>query len=238
MRIVAESVKMTPQCLTGADAAKFIAGKARICYQSTGKGYVGLCRELIRRRHLGLLEHIVCSIEFVTDRQIGNEMVRHRLGSFAQESTRWIKYNGLKVLDCSNYFKNYASVNVWTGVSQACEKAYNDLIELGEPPEMAAKVLPLGLATHINSTFNLRQWREVMEKRLLGKTGRPHPMFQYLMAKALFELMSVYPIFFEDIAREFSGQVLSDPFLQTLRDRIGNTYFREDKDNEIQAARA
>ena len=233
MELLEQKTNLTPQCFTGTEAISFIADKARICYQSEKKtSDEKMVRNLIARKHLGLLEHIICSVEVITDRQIGNEIERHRIGSYVQESTRFCRYKkGIRVIDMTEFYKEHESTQDYLTLCLEIEKVYSRMLERGETPQMAAKVLPLGLATQINMTYNLRQWRDVFEKRLLGTTGKPHPMIRVLMAQVLFYMLAEYWVFFEDIAQQFVDTVTEDVQLQNWRGRINSVYFLKGDNN-------
>lgn len=69
----------------------------RTCYKSEKKIDVGtankLIRSIIKRGHESTLEHHSLSVRFVCDRGVSHELVRHRLCSFSQESTRYVNYS-------------------------------------------------------------------------------------------------------------------------------------------------
>ena len=83
--------------LFGDDALALIERAGRICYKSEPKGNPkAFVRRRIRQGHESILEHAGFTVRFVVDRGISHELVRHRLASFSQESSRYVDYTGMK----------------------------------------------------------------------------------------------------------------------------------------------
>ena len=176
---------------------------ARTCYQSEGAIKPGsdakMVAMLCKNHHYAMIEHISLSIKFITDRGVANEIVRHRIGSYAQESTRYCNYNKDK-------FDNQITVidHGYTGDLHACwleavddaETSYQIMIAKGATPEQARDVLPLCLKTETVCTWNLREWHEVLRLRTAKDA---HPAIRALMIPVLHELQEVYPEIFNDI---------------------------------------
>lgn len=83
----------------GIKELKHIERCARVSYRSenkitedgeSAKKMIGM---LIKNGHESCLEHSSLTVEFICDRAIANELVRHRLASFTQESTRYVRAN-------------------------------------------------------------------------------------------------------------------------------------------------
>lgn len=176
---------------------------ARTCYQSEGAIKPGsdakMVAMLCKNHHYAMIEHISLSIKFITDRGVANEIVRHRIGSYAQESTRYCNYskdkfdNGITIIN-----HGYTGI-VMKDVVDACwqaEQCYLDMLKNGAPPEQARDVLPLCLKTEIVCTWNLREWHEVLRLRTAKDA---HPAIRELMIPVLHELQEVYPEIFNDI---------------------------------------
>lgn len=176
---------------------------ARTCYQSEGAIKPGsdakMVAMLCKNHHYAMIEHISLSCKFITDRGVANEIVRHRIGSYAQESTRYCNYNKDK-------FDNQITVidHGYAGDLHACwleavddaETSYQIMIAKGATPEQARDVLPLCLKTEIVCTWNLREWHEVLRLRTAKDA---HPAIRALMIPVLHELQEVYPEIFNDI---------------------------------------
>lgn len=95
-------IKQSHQILTklSYESVKRIEEAGRTCYKSeaniTDTSAEAFVRMLINKGHESVLEHHSLSVRFVTDRGVSHEIVRHRLASFSQESTRYCNYNSGK----------------------------------------------------------------------------------------------------------------------------------------------
>lgn len=151
---------------------------ARTCYKSeptnTVKQAGEFIEELIARRHESVIEHVSITFRIVCDRGVSHELVRHRIASYSQESTRYCDYSGeLTVIMPTDIFEAKHRSEIWYGMMQAAERAYQKMREQGVPPETARSVLPNSLATEIVATMNLRQWRHFIKMR--ADNSRAHP---------------------------------------------------------------
>lgn len=133
-------------------------------------------------------KHGWMSVLLTTDRGVTHEIVRMRECSFAQESTRYCNYGntcgGISVVvpqyldgkDMEN--KEYA---LWYNVMYAAQDNYLSLLDSGVSPQNARAVLPNSLKSDIVVTANVEEWLHIFELRVLGTTGKPHPMMKLLM---------------------------------------------------------
>ena len=178
----------------------FIATVARTCYKSTPKtsdANERLVRSLIKNGHDAMLEHSFLSVQFLTDRAIANELVRHRHFSFAQESTRYVNASkrGFEFVLPEGLTDEQQTI-VKASCIEAAER-YEALSELFDTkPEIARAVLPLCTATTIVCSGNFRSWREMFKLRV---DRHAHPQMRALMVPLLKELRESVPIVFEDI---------------------------------------
>jgi len=171
------------------NAEKTIELAGRTCYKSEEKitedSAFKFCEMLIKRQHLAMLEHGIASLKFIIDRGISHELVRHRLCSFAQESTRYVNYKeGIKVIEPPNL--DEISRAKWINAMTFAEFTYKELIENGIKPEIARSVLPTCLKTEIVVTCNFREWLKIFELRI---SKFAHPQIKFIMEKAK-ELLS------------------------------------------------
>ena len=201
--------------IDGMEVLKKIERVARTCYKS--EDYIKedsaerLVKSLIDRGHEAMLEHYSFSIKFVCDRGVSHEIVRHRVASFAQESTRycnyskdkfgneltfiyprfWDRYIGLKEEpNALNLYEN------WHTARENAEKAYFTLLEKGATPQEARSVLPNSIKTEIVMTANLREWRHFLKLRTAQAA---HPQMRELTIPLLKELKEKIPVIFDDI---------------------------------------
>jgi thymidylate synthase (FAD) len=163
-------------------------------------------KRLIRDGHESVLEHVSMRVLFTVDRGVSHELVRHRLASFTQSSTRYCNYSQDKfgneitvIRPC--YLPDNASgaFNTWSRAMVDCENAYFMMLKQGCTPQEARAVLPNSLKTEVMMTTNLREWRHILNLRAAGSTGKPHPQMLEVMVPLLNELRLKMPALFEDI---------------------------------------
>ena len=186
----------------------------RTCYKSedsiTDESAVRFVQNLIKRGHEAMLEHVSISVKFTVDRGVSHELVRHRVASFAQESTRYCNYskdkfgNELTFIEpffwCQDYPSNtWHLINDWMMAMEKAEQQYMSLLRSGAKPEEARSVLPNSLKTEIWMTCNLREWRHVLKLRAAGTTGKPHPQMAEVMIPLLEYFKKYLPDVFGDI---------------------------------------
>lgn len=191
---------------------------ARVCYKSEdkitpdGESAKKLVGFLVKQEHEAMLEHSQLSVLFTCDRGVANELVRHRIASFAQESTRYCNYSKEKFggelsfirpfyIELTDADKNRDNIEYTPGVAwlDACDTAelhYRGMLALGMRPEQARCVLPLCLKTEIVVTANYREWRNIFKLRT---PVAAHPQMRELMCPLLKELQSKIPVVFDDI---------------------------------------
>jgi thymidylate synthase (FAD) len=154
-------------------------------------------KNLIKRQHHSTLEHISISVRIICDRGVAGELVRHRIASFSQESTRYCNYvkKGIQIIHPSNLTKQQKirrEDHFWT-----VQDLYDLEIAEGIKPEIARGVLPLALKTEIVVSANLREWRHMFDLRVTGTTGKPHPQIKEIMEKILHEFRERIPVIFD-----------------------------------------
>lgn len=198
--------------LNGAEILKHIERCARVCYKSEDRITDGSAEKmvaaLIRSGHEAMLEHYSFTVKFICDRGVSHELVRHRIASFAQESSRYCCYAkdkfGKELTFINPCFwepdsDNYAR---WFHEMDEAEKTYLAMIEDGATPEQARDILPMSIKTEIVMTANLREWRHFLKLRAEGTTGKPHPQMLEITIPFLKELKQKIPVVFDDIMSE------------------------------------
>jgi thymidylate synthase (FAD) len=181
------------------NAEKIIEIASRTCYKSESKitedSAGNFCKMIIKRGHLAMIEHGVASLKFIIDRGLSHELVRHRLCSFAQESTRWVSYkNEIEVIEPLNL--DELSRIKWISAIKFAENRYKDLLNNGIKPEMARSVLPTCLKTEIVVTANFREWLKIFELRI---SNTAHPQIKSIMIEAKEILKKQCPNIFGNI---------------------------------------
>lgn len=192
----------------GIKELQFIEQAARTCYKSEGRitddgeSAKRLVKQLIQSGHEAMLEHSMLSVRFVVDRGISHEIVRHRLFSFAQESTRFCNYSKGKFGRELTFIKpcfwdeNSNFYMMWKLCCMEAEKDYISFINDGATPQEARTVLPNSLATEIVVTGNYREWRHFLKLRT---DKAAHPQMREITIPLLAELQERIPIIFDDI---------------------------------------
>lgn len=179
---------------------------ARTCYKSEDKISEGSAEELIKRLinsgHHSVLEHCNISVRFVCDRGVSHELVRHRLCSFSQESTRYCNYAGdkfgreltfIRPVFWSDPHTQWKLLSHWKRSMEYAEDTYFTMLKNGASPQEARSVLPNSLKTEIVVTANIRQWRNMLEQRCAPAA---HPQMRQVMLALLGEFYERYPVFF------------------------------------------
>lgn len=207
---------LTPISEGGIEELKHIEKIARVCYKSEdkiskdGSSAKKLIKNLIDRGHEAMIEHSSLSVKFICDRGVSHELVRHRIASFAQESTRYCNYAndkfGNELTFILPFFYNkldrkpgMGEFELWKRAMQAAENYYIDLIEAGSTPQEARSVLPNSIKTEITITANYREWRNFFKLRTAKAA---HPQMRELTIPLLAELKETIPVIFDDIIVE------------------------------------
>lgn len=214
MKIVKAGYEIMDE-LDGAAILKKIERVARTCYKSEDKITDGsaekMVRALIKSGHEAMLEHFSFSVKFIVDRGISHELVRHRIASFAQESTRYCNYGYEREItvieppfctDNGGEGSRQLKRNIWYWKMLDAESSYLDLLMYGATPQEARAVLPNSLKTEVVMTANLREWRHFFKLRALGTTGKPHPQMVEVALPLLEECKKQIPVVFDDLVKE------------------------------------
>lgn len=178
----------------------------RVCYKSEDKITEGSAEKFIgmilKSGHESVLEHEKLTVKFICDRGVTHEIVRHRIASYSQESTRYCNYskdkfgNELTFIRPCFWADDSEEYAVWKQAMEGIEKTYVKLISLGAKPEEARSILPNSLKTEIVCTMNLREWRHFFRLRT---AERAHPQIREISVALLDELKKRIPVIFDDI---------------------------------------
>lgn len=190
---------------------KRIEAAGRTCYKSEDRikedSAGKFVRAMVKNGHEAMLEHASMSVRFFIDRGISHEAVRHRIASYAQESSRFCNYshdkfgNEISVIE-PIFFKGQDKLdlmNEWLCSMEDSERHYFNLLQLGATPEEARTVLPTSLKTELVVTADMREWRNIFKLRAAGEHGVPHPQMLEVMVPLLKECKEKLPALFYDI---------------------------------------
>jgi len=188
---------------------QLIERAGRTCYKSedkiTHESAAAFVKSIVKRGHEAMLEHASMTVKFIVDRGVSHELVRHRLASFAQESTRYCNYSGAKFDGEITFIKPFffkegtEEFEVWKNACQTAEDAYLALLQMNRTPQEARSVLPNSLKTEVIMTANMREWRHFLKLRAAGTTGAPHPQMAEVAVPLLKEIQNYMPELFGDI---------------------------------------
>ena len=201
MKIVEPAVSLewiTPNALQIIEAA------GRVCYKSenniSNSSATQFVSNIMRRGHTSVIEHASASFRIITDRGVTHEIVRHRIASFSQESTRYCNYTKDK-------FNNEISViepptltadtrESWYNACEVAEKEYFNMLKSGATPQIARSILPTCLKTEIIMTCNFREWVHFLKLRTDNKA---HPQIIQIANQIKNILSKECPIIFNEL---------------------------------------
>ena len=223
MKVIDASYKI--EKLPSREDMKLIEAAGRVCYKSeekiTDTSFVDFIESIVRRGHESVLEHSMLTVRFICDRGVSHELVRHRLASFSQESTRYCNYGGDVTFILPSYLQVGSSIwhnpehddgagtrtqnvdvnkfNVWYGAMKEAEIAYVKMLQWGCSAQEARAVLPNSTKTEVVMTANLREWRHILKLRT---SKASHPQMREIMCPLLAELKASIPVIFDDVSGE------------------------------------
>lgn len=194
----------------GEDLLKQIEKAGRTCYKSeekiTADSAMDFVKRILASGHESVIEHEKVSVRVICDRGVTHEIVRHRIASYSQESTRYCNYsknsfgNEISVIEpCfwqSGSQEDKQKLAAWKQAMEEAEKSYMRLIELGATAQEARSVLPNSLKTEIVMTMNLREWRHFFKLRT---SNAAHPQMREIARPMLDEFKKRIPVIFDDI---------------------------------------
>lgn len=221
MKIIEPSIKLEDN-INGEEILKKIERIGRVCYKSENNIKDGSAERfvsnLINRHHESVLEHVSISVRVICDRGISHEIVRHRLASYSQESSRYCNYSNNKfgneltfikpcwfkssVEDFNKYVNDDYTVDLsadelnWIALNWAIEDLYSLFISDEWTPEQARSILPNSIKTELVMTMNLREWRHFFKMRC---DKAAHPQMREIAYMILDTFKTNIPIIFDDI---------------------------------------
>jgi thymidylate synthase (FAD) len=178
----------------------------RVCYKSEDKIAAGSAEKflanIVKRGHEAVLEHFSFTVKFIVDRGVSHEIVRHRMASYCQESTRYCNYskdgfgNEITVIEPCFFEKGSPEWTLWKHACEVSERYYFNLLDWNRTPQEARSVLPTSLKTEVVMTANIREWRHFLKLRT---SKAAHPQIREVAVPLLHELQQLVPVLFDDI---------------------------------------
>lgn len=205
MKIVDAGFEILPH-VNGDQMIRAIEKCGRVCYKSesriTDTSAATFVKSIIKRGHEAVLEHCSVTVKFICDRGVSHEIVRHRLASYCQESTRYCNYSkdgfGAEITVIRPTFLLYGTeaFDCWYQACKNAERAYFDLLDWGCSPQEARSVLPNSLKTEVVMTANLREWRHFFKLRTAPEA---HPQMREVAVPLLHQMQELVPVVFDDL---------------------------------------
>lgn len=190
----------------GAAILQKIELAGRVCYKSEGKitpdSAGGFVRRILANGHESVLEHEKLTVRIICDRGVTHELVRHRIASYSQESTRYCNYSLNKYENELTFIRPFfwnddpEKFRIWEEAMAAAERSYLELTARGATPQEARSVLPNSLKTEIVATMDLREWRHFFKLRVAPAA---HPQMREVAVPLLKAFQEAVPVVFEDI---------------------------------------
>lgn len=215
MKVIPISFRWLGDAPDGLKMLENITKAGRICYQSEKiGGEADFVRSLIQRGHESVIEHEKISVVLTCDRGVTHEIVRHRLASYSQESTRYCDYTGTKFHGDVSFIEIGSALDLdpktriltdemkhdilveWTCAISDAEYHYQRMIALGATAQIARSVLPNSLKAEIAITMNLREWRHFFKLRTASAA---HPQIREVASMLLVVFKDVVPVVFDDL---------------------------------------
>lgn len=205
MKVIKPSFEIIDN-VVGQELLKKIELCGRVCYKSEDKitedSAAAFISNILKSGHESVIEHEKISVRIICDRGVTHEIVRHRIASYSQESTRYCNYckdkfgNELTFIKPIFWKESSEEYKLWYNSMKSIEDTYNELISMGTKPQEARSILPNSLKTEIIVTMNLREWRHFFRLRT---SERAHPQMREIACLILDEFKRVVPVLFDDI---------------------------------------
>ena len=178
----------------------------RVCYKSEDRIQEGsaeaFIRGILRRGHESVIEHGSITVKFICDRGVTHEIVRHRIASYSQESTRYCNYaqekfgRELTFIRPCFWQEEPEKYQIWQETMAEIERNYFRLLDLGAAPQEARSILPNSLKTELAVTMNLREWRHFFRLRT---DAASHPQMRETACALLEDFRARVPILFDTL---------------------------------------
>lgn len=186
----------------------------RVCYKSEGRitdtSAAKFVANIIKSGHEAVLEHCAFTVKFICDRGVTHEIVRHRMASYCQESTRYVNYSkekfgsGIAVVRPCYWKNNKDAMHKWEKAMWNAEESYLELVESGATAQEARAVLPNSVKTELVMTANIREWRHFLKLRC---DKAAHPQMREVALILLKKAHAGIPVCFDDIWEVYKDEI-------------------------------
>jgi len=212
MKIIQPSVIIENQ--DWSELLRRIETKGRVCYKSedriTDESAVDFVASLARRGHMSVLEHSSISVKFIVDRGVSHEIVRHRLASYSQESTRYCNYgheNEITVIEPFFWEEGSVDYGLWEDACNYAERSYLRMTRSSDAtPQEARSVLPNSLKSELWMTANIREWLHFFSVRAQKAA---HPQMRQVAIPLLLKVQELLPPIFGSMGYDTDFPVMN-----------------------------
>lgn len=206
MKIIKPSVEFVGE-VNADEIIKKIEAAGRVCYKSESKIHDGSAEKfianIIKHGHEAVLEHGTFTVKFICDRGVSHEIVRHRVASYCQESTRYCNYSKddfgneiTVIMPCFLEEGTNGGYQIWKAYCEQAEDGYFNLMNFGCSPQEARALLPNSLKTEVVMTANIREFRHFLKLRT---SPAAHPQMREVAFMLLKLCKDTFPVLFDDI---------------------------------------
>ena len=198
VRILENKVELVKENLSYDEVLSKIEQATRLCYRSkrseTREGREKFLKNLIGVGHESIIEHGSLSFLITTDRACANQIVRHRMASYSQESTRYVNLSDFDiVLDKSYTYAEQLAIKI---TCKGILETYEDLGgDKKSTRDKARAILPQCTATKLYMTMNFRELRHFLKLRL---DKAAHQFIREIAYQILKIMKEEYPVFVFD----------------------------------------
>ena len=215
MKIINPSVTLEDE-IDGQAILKKLERIGRTCYKSEGNitedSAERFVKSIIARGHESVLEHVSISVRIICDRGVSHEIVRHRIASYSQESTRYCNYSKDRFGNELTFIRPvFNEVQCDAGMTETfedtcrfIEERYFQMLKHGATPQEARSILPNSLKTELVMTMNLREWRHFFKLRC---DKAAHIQMREIANMILIKFHELIPTIFDDLYEEFIGDI-------------------------------
>jgi len=208
IQVVLPSVEILDKDIDGEKILRSLERAVRTAYQSFDKvsedSHYKIIKLILLKKHESTLEHEKITFRVITNRWVTHELVRHRIASYTQESTRYVdpfkKWWYKIIYPAWLWDKDHEMKEKWFQTHLSIAKTYKEMIEKWLRPEEARWILPNDLKTEIVVTMNLREIRHFITLR---SSEFAHPDIRVISLDLLKQLKAIIPLLFDDLSEQF-----------------------------------
>ena len=194
-----------------ADPLKMIEMVARVCWKSEDRITEDSAPKMVAMLlshnppHDAMVEFGFMQYRVICDRGVSHEIVRHRLFSFAQESTRYCNYGKANEISVIKPWGLSEEAEIaWQAAVLECERSYIHMVNhMRIKPEIARSVLPTCLKTEIIVSGNFREWRHFFKMRT---SKRAHPQMREIADSILRDATGRVSVVFDEYVEDIYEQ--------------------------------